>query len=77
MLIRLENRTGRRSGRYVVYEYGTDLFGYVYVDKFRGKDRGRMVSRWVMNDLGSLVRLLDHELYRRESENYENVSAAI
>ncbi|PJZ67836.1 hypothetical protein EHQ27_06210 [Leptospira wolffii] len=77
MQIRLENRTGNRSGRFVVYEYGTDLFGYVYVDKFRGRDKGRIVSRWLMQDVGSLVRLLDHEIYRRESENYENVTIAV
>ncbi|TGL62828.1 hypothetical protein [Leptospira sarikeiensis] len=77
MQIRLENKTGKRSGRFVVYEYGTDLFGYVYVDKFLGRDKGRMVSSWLMHDVGSLVRLLDHEIYKRETENYENVTLAV
>ena len=71
MQIRLENKTGRRKGRFVKYEYGIDLFGYVYLDKIKGRDRGKLVSSWVMPDLGALVRLLDLEIYRREVENYE------
>ena len=72
MQIRLENKTGRRKGRFVKYEYGTDLFGYVYLDKIKGRERGKLVSRWILQDLGTLVRLLDLELYRREVENYEH-----
>ena len=59
-----------------MYEYGTDLFGYIYLDKFKGRDRGKLVGRWILKDLGSLVRTLDLEIYRREVENYENVNAA-
>ncbi|ASV12996.1 MULTISPECIES: hypothetical protein [Leptospira] len=77
MQIRLINNTGKRVGRFVTYEYGTDLFGYVYVDKIKGKERGKLVSRWIMPDLGSLVRLLDFEIYKRENEHYENISSLI
>ncbi len=76
MCIKLVNNTGKKEGRFVTYEYGTDLFGYIYLDKFKGKERGKLVDRWILNDLGSLVRTLDLEIYRREVENYENVNAA-
>ncbi|MCB1192562.1 MAG: hypothetical protein H7A23_16890 [Leptospiraceae bacterium] len=72
MNIKLENRTGRRRGRFVAYEYGTDLFGDIYLEKFRGREKGKLVSRWIMPDLGSLIRTLDLEIYKREIENYEN-----
>lgn len=62
---------------YVAYEYGQDLFGYIYLDKFKGKERGKLVDRWILNDLGSLVRTLDLEIYKREQENYENAYSGI
>lgn len=73
MTIRMVNKTGARIGNYVAYEYGEDLFGYLYLDKIRGKEKGKLVDRWILKDLGSLIRTLDLELYRRETENYENV----
>jgi hypothetical protein len=72
MEIRLENNTGMRAGRFVKYEYGVDLFGNVYLDKIKGRERGKLVDKWVLPDFGSLFRVLDLELYRREVENYEN-----
>lgn len=57
--------------RYVKYQYGTDLFGYVYLDKIKGKEKGKLVDSWILDDLGSLVRLLDLEIYKREVENYQ------
>ena len=69
MYIRLENP---KLGRFVKYEYGRDLFGYLYLDKIRGRERGKLVEQWVLPDLGSLFRVLDLEIYRRESENYVN-----
>ena len=71
MEIQLVNQTGKRRGRFVKYQYGTDLFGYVYLDKIKGREKGKLVDSWVMEDLGSLVRLLDLEIYKREVENYE------
>jgi hypothetical protein len=76
MSIKLVNHTGKKEGRFVTYEYGTDLFGYIYLDKFKGRERGKLAGRWILKDLGSLVRTLDLEIYRREVENYENVNAA-
>lgn len=76
MLIRMVNRTGKRWGRFVAYEYGEDLFGYVYLDKIKGRNKGKLVDSWVLNDLGSLVRVLDTELYKRETENYEPLSTS-
>jgi hypothetical protein len=72
MQIRLENNTGIRKGRFVKYEFGTDLFGQIYLDKIKGRERGKLVDRWVLNDFGSLFRVLDLEIYKREVENYEN-----
>lgn len=76
MAIRLENRTGRRFGRFVSYEYGEDLFGYLYLEKIKGKEKGiekgKIVDTWILKDLASLVKTLDLEIYRREVENYEN-----
>lgn len=71
MNIKMINKTGRRFGRFVFYEYGTDLFGDIYLDKFKGKDRGKLVDRWILRDLPSLIKTLDVEIYRREVENYE------
>lgn len=73
MTIRLVNRTGTKNGRFVAYEYGEDLFGYLYLEKIRGKERGKLVDRWILKDIASLVRTLDLEIYRRENENYENI----
>jgi hypothetical protein len=75
-MIKLKNNTGRRRGRFVVYEYGLDLFGYFYIDKIRGRERGTLVDRWVLRDLPSLIKVLDLEIYRREVENYELALAA-
>ncbi|MDX1958549.1 MAG: hypothetical protein SFU98_08250 [Leptospiraceae bacterium] len=74
MTIRMINKTGRREGRFVAYEYGRDLFGNIYLDKFKGRDRGKLVDKWILNDLASLIKTLDLEIYRREVENYENIS---
>ncbi|MBE7412986.1 MAG: hypothetical protein L6Q54_03850 [Leptospiraceae bacterium] len=74
MKIRLINNTGKRQGRFVAYDYGTDLFGYIYLDKIKGRDKGKLVDSWVMEDYISLIKLLDLEIYKRETENYENVT---
>ncbi|MCB1143235.1 MAG: hypothetical protein H7A24_12155 [Leptospiraceae bacterium] len=76
MTIKMINRTGKRWGRFVSYEFGEDLFGYIYLDKIKGRDRGKLVDRWVLPDLGSLIRTLDLEIYKREVENYENTLVA-
>ncbi|MCE9501635.1 MAG: hypothetical protein K8R21_14215 [Leptospira sp.] len=72
MNIRLINNTGKRHGRFVGYEYGTDLFGFIYLDKIKGRERGRITDQWILNDFGSLIKVLDLEIYKREVENYEN-----
>ncbi len=65
------NQTGKRNGRFIAYEYGEDLFGRLYLDKFSGRDKGRLTDKWRLNDLGALIRVLDTEISRREEENYE------
>lgn len=76
MQIRLENQTGSRKGRFVQYEYGVDLFGNIYLDKIKGREKGKLVDRWLLQDFGSLLRVLDLEIYKREVENYENTLTA-
>ena len=76
MAILLENKTGKIYVRFVKYEYGEDLFGYLYLEKIKGKkesvEKGKIVDRWILDDLASLVKTLDLEIYRREVENYES-----
>lgn len=71
MTIRMLNSTGKRNGRFVAYEYGLDLFGNLYLDKFSGRERGKLTDKWRLSDLGSLIRVLDTEITRREEEHYE------
>lgn len=76
MVIRMEKRIGNNGKRFISYEYGEDLFGYLYLEKIKGKkeepEKGKIVDKWILEDLASLVKMLDLELYRREVENYEN-----
>ena len=76
MVIRMEKKIGKRERRFVSYEYGEDLFGYIYLEKIRGKkeepERGKVVDKWILDDLASLVKMLDLELYKREVENYKS-----
>ncbi len=68
------NRTGSRDGRFVFYEYGTDLFGYIYLYKIKGRNKAKVVDKWLLKDLASLVKTLDVEIYKRENENYETIN---
>ncbi|MBI3396798.1 MAG: hypothetical protein HY042_13250 [Spirochaetia bacterium] len=70
-MILLKNTTGRRSGRYVRYEYGEDLFGRYYIDVVRGrKHRARMIRSLLFESPRDFVCALDLELYRNESLDY-------
>jgi hypothetical protein len=71
MNLKMTRTNNQGNQRFVSYEYGVDLFGSVYLDKFKGVERGKLISRWKLKDLGSLVRVLDLEIYKREMENYE------
>lgn len=73
MIIRMVNLTGENYGKEVIYEYGEDLFGYYYLNKIKSvKEKRKVVNRWIMKDVASLIRALDLELYKLENENYEN-----
>jgi hypothetical protein len=71
MGIKLVNSTGKRSGRFVTYIYGEDLFGFIYLDKFKGREKAKLSDKWVLRDVPSLFKVLDIEMYKREIENYE------
>ena len=67
----LKNTTGKRSGSYVKYEFGEDLFGYFYVDVVRGrKHRAKKLRSMVFSDPATFVRTLDADLARSESFHY-------
>lgn len=69
--IHLKNTTGKRSGTFFRYEYGEDLFGYLYLDVIRGS-RHRASRVWTMlfaNKIEFLM-TLDIELERKENMNY-------
>lgn len=69
--ILLKNTTGRKSGFFMRYEYGEDLFGYLYLDIVRGKmDCAKRVKTHLFDDVRDFVVTLDLELYRKESLNY-------
>ncbi len=69
--IHLRNTTGKRSGSFIRYEYGEDLFGYVYLDVIRGR-RHRAEKIWTALFTSKIDFLitLDMELERKENLNY-------
>ena len=79
MVIRMEKKIGNKGKRFISYEYGEDLFGFLYLEKIKGKkeepEKGKIVDKWILEDLASLVKMLDIELYKREVENYESRSS--
>lgn len=69
--ILLKNTTGRRSGSYVRYEYGEDLFGYLYLDVSRSRrHRGQRVRSLVFDNPRDFLYILDRDLDRRDALNY-------
>ncbi len=70
-MILLKNSTGKLSGYFVRYEYGEDLFGFIYLDVVRGKKhRARKVRSMLFDDAREFIFTLDIDLDRRESLNY-------
>lgn len=69
--ILLKNTTGKRSGFYIRYEYGHDLFGYLYLDVVRSrKHRARRIRSMLFDDPRDFICTLDRELDFRENLNY-------
>ena len=67
----LKNSTGNRQGYFIQYEYGEDLFGYLYLDIARRKlHRGKKLKSLLFQDLKDFIITLDMELYRKETLNY-------
>ena len=55
----------------MMYEYGEDLFGYLYLDIVRGKKhRARKLKSMLFRDPREFIVTLDLELYRKENLNY-------
>ncbi len=73
MKITLVNYTGRRYGRKISYEYGYDLFGNIFLEKFVGREKSTLKDKWIFEEVSSLVKVLDVEIYKREVEHYENI----
>ena len=71
MTILLKNETGRKRGNYVRYEYGEDLFGYLYLDIIRSKKHCAWpVKSCLFEDKRDLILALDIDLGRRETLDY-------
>lgn len=69
--IYLKNQTGKRSGKYVRFEYGEDLFGFLFLDVVRGKKHvARRTRTHIFTKVRDFVCFLDMELERNESLNY-------
>jgi len=69
--ILLTNSTGSRRGNFIQYEYGEDLFGYLYLDiARRKKHRARKLKSMLFQNARDLIVTLDLELYRKENLNY-------
>lgn len=67
----LRNTTGSRSGNIVRYEYGEDLFGYIYLDIVRQKKHsGKLARKMVFSNVREFVCTLDIDLYNKENLNY-------
>ena len=69
--IQLKNDTGDRTGSYVRYEFGEDLFGYYYLDIMRGRlHRAHFLRRCLFHDSREFICTLDRDLDFREALNY-------
>lgn len=67
----LKNNTGKMAGRYIRYEFGEDLFGYLYLDVISGrKHRARKNRSFVFDDAREFIYVLDEELFRKECLHY-------
>ncbi len=67
----LKNTTGLRSGNYVRFEYGEDLFGHIFLDIVKGHGHsGKLARSLVFDDPASFIRTLDLEICRSEDRNY-------
>ena len=70
-MIRLENTTGKRRGRFVVYEYEQDLFGKIHLTVSSG--RSGTVQRVEKHSFDSKIDFLiqlDIKLEIKERYNY-------
>ena len=69
--ILLKNETGDRSGRYVRYDFGEDLFGYYFIDIVGGRrHRARLLQRHLFASSRDFVCALDRDLDFREGLHY-------
>ncbi|MCB1308572.1 MAG: hypothetical protein KDK30_10345 [Leptospiraceae bacterium] len=74
--ITMKNMTGRRSGSYIRYEYGEDLFGFLYLDVIRlRKHRSRMVRSMLFDNPRDFICMLDLDISRKESLHYTNTGS--
>lgn len=76
MLIFLKNSTGSRRDIQIRYEYGKDLFGYLYLEIFRSrKHRSSRIRYYLFEDIRDFICTLDDDIERREALHYFFVSA--
>lgn len=69
--ILLKNTTGKRSGSYIRYEFGEDLFGCLYLQVVRGRKHSeRMLRSEVFSDQLEFLFRIDDQLEHHENLNY-------
>lgn len=67
----LKNTTGKQAGRFVRFETGEDLFGYLFYDMVSGKRHvGKKLRTRIFNSPRDFICALDLELYNQENRNY-------
>jgi hypothetical protein len=70
-MITLRNTTGKRAGARIRYEYGHDLFGYLYLDVVRSrKHRAERLRTMLFDNPRDFICTLDRDLDFREALNY-------
>lgn len=74
----LKNKTGKLTGSYIHYNYGHDLFGYMYLDVVRQKKHtGRLIKRMHFDNPKDFICSLDLDMYNKENRHYERTTEVL
>lgn len=69
--ILLKNTTGKRYGRYIRYEFGEDLFGYIFLDVYSGKKhRAKKLRSHLFANARDFLRTLDTDIGKKEDLDF-------
>lgn len=71
----LHNNTGKQSGSYIHYDYGCDLFGYLYLDVSKQKKHtGKIIKKMHFENPKDFICTLDIDIYNKECRHYERTT---